>query len=118
MTMNIEKVFKVNGKEFTDEEAANAYLAEVEQKEIERKEQLRKAEEERKAKKEAVNKLSKEINEHVDKLNQLAKEYTNTTGEHLEFTCARSNGNSMLEVFRNSNDFDRFSKLFDSLLSF
>jgi len=84
-------IYARDGKEFKGtnyEELVkerDAYEAELDRKELERQERLRKLEEERKAKKEATAKAFKNVVDAVELVNHAVEKYEKETGNKLGF---------------------------------
>lgn len=101
----MERIFRVNGKEFTDENEALKYEAELERKRLEREERLRKLQEEKQKKEEAKTKAMKWITDCVDLVNQAIEKYKEETGEVPRIQFVNENGKLVVK--------NRLEDLFD-----
>lgn len=95
----MERIFRVNGKEFTNEKDAADYEAVVKKEQEERAKAVAKAEAERKAKEEAKDKAKKRVDDIVAMLNEAMKMYDDAGGEKLEYV----NHNGQLATRKISN---------------
>jgi hypothetical protein len=93
----MERIFRVNGKEFADEKEALKYEEELKQKELERKKKLQ-----------AEETMLNCIKEKAKEITDLVKEYRKATGKKLYFT----EYNGELKVV------ERYASLFDDLFWF
>lgn len=93
----MERIFRVNGKEFADEKEALKYEEELKQKELERKKKLQ-----------AEETMLNCIKEKAKEITDLVKEYRKATGKKLYFT----EYNGELRVV------ERYASLFDDLFWF
>jgi uncharacterized protein HemX len=76
----MERIFRVNNKEFTDEGLALDYENKLKIEQEERAKVIAKAEAERKAKEEKVTELNKKIKEKSKELDSLLDEYEKLSG--------------------------------------
>ena len=93
----MERIFRVNGKEFADEKGALKYEEELKQKELERKKKLQ-----------AEETMLNCIKEKAKEITDLVKEYRKDIGKKLYFT----EYNGELRVV------ERYASLFDDLFWF
>lgn len=81
----MEKLFRVNGKFFTDENLAADYEKLIKKEQEESAKAKEKAEAERKAKEEAKEYRYNQVLDKLDHLNKVVESYEKETGEKLEF---------------------------------
>ena len=111
----MEKLFRVNGKIFYNEDEANAYEADLKLKK-EKEEAERKAAEEKKKKLTQYRETKlKEINEAIKKAETLILDYEKETGSHLIYYKNYCGGDTVVSEVRDSIDF-AWDNVVDELL--